>query len=226
MSDIRYGVYYLPPEGSPMAVFGATWLGWDVASGTAVPHPQTGLDLEAITSTPRKYGFHGTLKPPFRLSEGTDLAGLRAALGELATRHRPFQAATLELARLGSFLALVPSAACPALADLAGDCVQSLDRFRAPASQAELARRQAAGLDARQRELLERWGYPYVLDAFRFHLTLSGRLDETTATVTEEVLREITAGITQAPMPVQEICLVQQVDNAPFKLLHRYPLTG
>src|SRR5438445_432365 len=32
----------------------------------------------------------------------------------------------------------------------------------------------ATGLSARQAELLARWGYPYVHDEFRFHMTLTG----------------------------------------------------
>jgi hypothetical protein len=31
----------------------------------------------------------------------------------------------------------------------------------------------------RQRNYLDRWGYPYVMEEFRFHMTLTGRLDST-----------------------------------------------
>ena len=226
MSDIRYAVYYLPPEGSDLAAFGAGWLGWDVAGGGAAAHPQTTLDLPTITATPRVYGFHGTMKPPFRLAPGMNETGLREAVQALAARHAPFEGPALKLAGLGSFLALIPSAQCEPLKTLAADCVQSLDAFRAPAGEAELAKRRAAGLSAQQDEMLVRWGYPYVLDEFRFHLTLSGRLDATTAAAAEAVLTDLTAPLTRDPMPVHEVCLVWQVDGAPFRLLHRYPLTG
>ncbi|MEM1300276.1 MAG: DUF1045 domain-containing protein [Pseudomonadota bacterium] len=226
MPDIRYGIYYLPPEGSGLAAFGAAWLGWDVTRGAPVAHPDVTVDVSAITATPRVYGFHGTMKPPFRLKDQADQQGLRRAIEALAARHAPFAAPALKLARLGSFLALVPTGESAALKALAADCVQSLDSFRAPAGAAELAKRRASGLTPRQDEILVRWGYPYVLDEFRFHLTLSGKLDPHTAYATQAVLGELTKELTRDPMPVHEICLVQQVDGAPFKLVHRYPLTG
>ena len=226
MHDVRYGIYYLPPKGSALAAFGAAWLGWDVAAGKAVTHPEMALDVAAITATPRVYGFHGTMKPPFRLAPGTNVAGLKDAITALAGQHSVFDAPPLKLARLGSFMALVPSEPSTQLSALAADCVQALDMFRAPASEAELAKRRAAGLTIRQNELLVQWGYPYVLDEFRFHLTLSGRLDAETAEATGSALSRLTKDLTLDPMPVGEVCLVQQVDGAPFRLVHRYPLTG
>ena len=70
MSFTRYAIYYLPPAGA-LADFGARWLGWDVRRGAAAVQ----LDLPGLrdaTEAPRKYGFHGTLKPPFRLAEGQE----------------------------------------------------------------------------------------------------------------------------------------------------------
>lgn len=226
MSDVRYGIYFLPPEGSALAAFGAAWLGWDVAGGQVVAHPKVSMDVAAWTATPRTYGFHGTLKPPFRLAHSRTEAELTDALAKLAKRHRAFHAPSLRLATLGSFLALVPTAPSPELAELAADCVQALDDFRRPAEEAELARRRAAGLAPRQEEMLARWGYPYVLEEFRFHLTLTGRLDRGTALAAEAVLKGLTRNIIAQPLEVREVCIVAQVDGAPFKLMHRYPLTG
>lgn len=226
MADHRYGIYYLPPEGSDLAAFGAQWLGWDVAGGRPVAHPAVALDVAAITATPRVYGFHGTLKPPFRLADQADHTGLSRAIEALTGRLAPFAAPPLKLARLGSFLALVPSGPSPELAELAAACVRDLDGYRAPAGEAELAKRRAAGLSARQDALLTQWGYPYVMEEFRFHLTLSGRLGDETAGAAEKVLAELTAPLTREPLPVREIALVRQVDGAPFELLHRYALTG
>lgn len=225
MPDIRYAVYYLPPAGSALAAFGASWLGWDVAAGTAVAHPTGLLNVANITATPRVYGFHGTLKPPFRLIQGAGQAGLLRAIEALAARLAPFTAPPLRLARIGSFLALVPTRSSVELAELAAACVEDLDGFRALPGEVELAKRRADGLTPAQDALLVRWGYPYVRDEFRFHLTLSGRLTDTDADAAETFLRGLTAPLTREPMPVREICLVEQVDGAPFRLLHRYPLT-
>ena len=46
-----------------------------------------------------------------------------------------------------------------------------------PPTQGELERRGLDSLSERQRGNFERWGYPYIFDEFRFHMTLSCRLD-------------------------------------------------
>ncbi|CAN0603711.1 unnamed protein product, partial [Ectocarpus sp. 12 AP-2014] len=56
------------------------WLGWDCRLGCALEHPNVdGLpdSIDALTQTPRKYGFHGTIKPPFRLADGETQASLQ-----------------------------------------------------------------------------------------------------------------------------------------------------
>jgi len=229
MPFVRYAVYYLPPEGSALARFGAHWLGWECAAGRAVDHTEVALpgDLTVaeITGTPRKYGFHGTLKPPFRLTAGRKAEALDDALSALAARTRPFDAPALRLAALGRFLALVPSAPCPALDDLAAAAVRDLDAFRAPPSGAELARRRAAGLSPRQEANLTRWGYPYVMQDFRFHMTLTGGLAAGDLAAVEAALAELVAPLCADPLPVREIALLGEVEER-FHLIRRYPLTG
>ena len=223
----RYGVYYAPPAGSALARFGAAWLGWDAEAAREVAHPEVpGLDVATLTATPRKYGFHATLKPPFRLAEGQDATVLADAVAHLAGRLAPVEVPPLALRRLGRFLALVPSHPSPDLARLAAACVTKLDRFRAPADAPELARRRRAGLTPHQERNLLAWGYPYVLDDFRFHLTLSGALTEDTARAAQAVLAPLTAPFCDAPLVVREICLFGERTDGRFHLVHRYPLTG
>ncbi len=223
----RYAVYYTPPSGSDLARFGASWLGWDVEAGTPAEHLKTGdFDVMAATKTPRKYGFHGTIKPPFRLASGTDTAMLSDALAELTASVPAFDAPPLSLRRLGPFVALVPAASSTDLAELAGRCVMELDRFRAPPSEAELAKRRAGGLTPEQDALLLKWGYPYVLEEFRFHLTLTGRLNEVMADRAFDVLAPLTALLCTEPMPVHEICLCGEATDGRFHILHRYALAG
>lgn len=218
----RYAVYYAPEPG-PFAAFGAAWLGWDAEAGRAVPHPDVpGLDVAALTRTPRKYGFHGTLKPPFRPTG--DVSALPGAIDRLARTIPRFAAPPLRLSRIGPFLALVPSAPCPALEALAAACVRSLDAFRAPPAEAELAKRRAAGLSPRQEALLAAWGYPHVLDEFRFHLTLTGALDETACDAAEAALRPLVAPFCAAPMPVTAITLFGEAEDGRFHILRRFPL--
>ena len=178
----RFAVYFSPREGLALSDFGNRWLGWDAASGRVPDRLPLSGGLTAdfvdrVTATPRRYGFHATLKPPFRLAAGTTYGGLVDAVGMLAQKTPPFDIGPVVLTSLGRFLALTPTEAPDALAALARDCVVALDRFRAPPSEDELARRRQASLSARQNAYLSDWGYPYVLEEFRFHMTLSGSLD-------------------------------------------------
>ncbi|QDC07896.1 DUF1045 domain-containing protein [Oceanicola sp. D3] len=221
----RYAVYYAPPEG-PLARFGAQWLGWDAAAGAEVAQPEkTGLDMRAITKAPRAYGFHGTIKPPFRLAEGQSAAALEAALAEFCAGAAPVVLEGLTLAQIGSFLALVPEGDATPLAALAGQAVQALDRFRAQPGPEELARRRGAGLTPRQDALLLRWGYPYVMEEFRFHLTLTGKLAPPQAEAAEAVLRQELEGLLPRPFPIDALCLFGEgAEDGRFRLICRFPL--
>jgi len=223
----RYAIYHAPTAG-PLAAAAARWLGRDPAEARELQQPEVqGLDLARITSAPRKYGFHGTLKPPFRLAEGHDRAGLEAALGALGHRLSPVEMPGLRLARLGGFLALVPEGDTAPLAALAARVVEELDSFRAPPAPEELARRRAGGLTPRQDALLTRWGYPYVMEEFRFHLTLTGKLGEADASRAEAALSDHLAGTLPHPFRVDSLCLFgEATDDGRFRLLKRVPLTG
>lgn len=170
----RYAIYYTAP-GSALAQRGAAWLGWDIATGRPEPQP-SGLDT--VTRAPYKYGFHGTLKPPFALAEGYGAEELARDASDLARGFKPFEVPSLRVSRLGSFLAL-KTEDTDDLRRLAAECVTALDRFRAPPSEAELARRRARPLSPAQDALLEQWGYPFVLEEFRFHMTLTGPIQAT-----------------------------------------------
>ncbi|MBC7141287.1 MAG: DUF1045 domain-containing protein [Rhodobacteraceae bacterium] len=224
----RFAIYYAPPPG-PLAEFAAAWLGWDAAAGRERAHPElSGLPLSVaeITATPRKYGFHGTLKPPFRLARGCTEADLRAGCAALANRLAPVSLPGLGLKRLGGFLALVPEGDAAPLDALAAEVVVALDGFRAPPDAAEIARRRPERLSEGQRALLARWGYPYVLDEFRFHLTLSGNLAPDIAEEVAEALAPHLAPILPKPFVVADICLFGEAADGRFRLLHRYPLGG
>ncbi|MEM6304791.1 MAG: DUF1045 domain-containing protein [Pseudomonadota bacterium] len=223
MSYARFAIYYVPPDGS-LAEFGAKWLGWDVVTGREVP--QFDLpDLHDITMTPRKYGFHGTLKPPFRLKEGQTLEALEAAVSDLAGTLSPADCDRLKLTQLGRFLALTPFGPLDGLQRIAEACVRDLDAFRAPAGEAELARRRKAGLSPRQETLLAQWGYPYVFEEFRFHLTLSGRLPAERLRGWTDTLQ---VHLPELPTPfvIDQIALCGERQDGRFELIHRYTFTG
>ncbi len=227
MSDWRrHAIYFAPARGSALARFGARWLGRDPETGAALDGPDLpGLPRPRadLVAAPRRYGFHATLKAPFRLADGHDEAELDAATASVAADCRSLEL-RLRLDALGSFLALTPSAPSQALATLEHACVTRLDAFRAPPRPEELARRRAAGLDAKEAEALRTWGYPYVLDRFRFHMTLTGPLPPPDQSATRAVLEPALAPLLADPIPVREICRFGEDRDGNFRLVRRYPL--
>ncbi len=226
----RYAIYYAPPAGTELSRFGAEWLGRDAETGqTAEPsHMQhiTRTMWQDATAAPRLYGFHGTLKPPFRLTPGTDETDMFAALAALGEDQAPVDAGGLRLTQLGRFLALMPEQA-DGIAALAARCVREMDRFRAAPSPDELARRRAAGLTAAQESLLQRWGYPYVLEEYRFHMTLTDGLDDPAQVRFRDELAGRTQKFIATPLTISDLSVfTQDAPGTPFRLMRRVPLTG
>jgi hypothetical protein len=226
MTDFRrYAVYYTPPPGA-LADFGAGWLGWDVARGARAPRTMALEGAEEITATPRRYGFHATLKPPFRLAGGRTLAELRSAVAEVATATPAVRGARLHLAHLGAFLALVPDSDHAPFSRLGDAMVRGLDAFRVPPSDAEVTRRRAAGLTPAQDAHLLQWGYPYVFEEFHFHMTLSGKLDPATAARVEAALAPVLTEVVPDPFEIADVTLAGEDEDGYFHALHRYTLSG
>lgn len=224
----RYAIYFTPSPGD-FATMGANWLGWDSATGTQAKHPQVeGLPAPVadLTKRPRKYGFHGTIKPPFRLAKQTTRTQLEEAASDLMGSLSPVMLEGLQVTRLGQFLALTPVGDAAALAALAAQIVEGLDRFRAPAPPEELTRRRAAGLSPRQETNLITWGYPYVMDDFRFHMTLTGPLSKDSITPVQDHLTARFAPVTEAPFRIDGMTLLGEDAAGMFHEIHRYPLLG
>jgi len=223
----RFAVYYTPPDG-PLARFGARWLGWDIATGRAVEQPAPpGLPapLPEITAAPRRYGFHATVKPPFRLAAGHTAAALAEALERFCVRTPGVTLDGLAPAPLGRFLALLPEGDPAPLNALAATVVEGLDDFRAPLSGDELARRRGTGLTPRHEALLARWGYPYVMDAFRFHMTLTGKLPPDSLAAVRAVVDRDLGPLLPRPFTIDGLSLVGEAGDGRFHLIHRYPLS-
>jgi len=225
---MRYAIYYAPEPNEPLAAFGRAWLGRDAETGAAVDQPpldgRTPQWVADVTAEPRRYGFHGTLKAPFHLSDGTTEDDLLRAATSFAAVRPSVAVPRLVLRAIGDFIALVPQMRVPTLDALAGDCVRSFDMFRAPPDPADLARRRA-GLSARQAELLVQWGYPYVLDEFRFHLTLTGKLSPEDRNSLLPVLEKMTDAVKRGPLVIRSICVFKQPEpDAPFTIRARFPL--
>jgi putative phosphonate metabolism protein len=227
----RYAVYFAPPPGSPLERFGAVWLGRDCESGAALDQPRlSGIAperLAAVTEAPRHYGFHATLKAPFALSPQHGAADLLSAVAAFANRQAPVAAPPLRLGRLDGFLALLLAAPSDSVGGLAAACVAAFEGFRASATADDAARRESAGLSPRQRALLQRWGYPYVMEEFRFHMTLTARLDDAESDAIEAALAPLVAPLCRDPLIIDAVSVFVQDDRAtPFRLAARYALAG
>jgi 2'-5' RNA ligase len=224
MSTARYAIYYAPPEGSALWAFGRRWFG-DDGDRCGLPGMSRGR-LNVLTRTSRTYGFHATLKAPFRLR--TDSAELRAAMEAFAGQRAPALTPPLRLCAIHEFLALAPGGPAPAADRLAADCVRAFEPFRAPPTHAEAAHRRAAGLSLSQSALLARWGYPYVMQKFCFHLTLTDRIaDAAERMAILQRMLPLVAPFRSAPLPIDQICLYRQDEpGQPFVVEKRYPLCG
>ena len=236
---VRFAIYAAPGTGAPGAgpadAAGAAlrasaerWLGRGVTGAAVTPGVPGGwarAAVDAITVDARRYGFHGTLKAPFRLAGGRTPAELDAAVARFAAARAGVMIPRLSLARLGGFFALVPGAEAAALHALADDVVTGFDAFRAPFTDAEFARRRPQALTPPQRELLKAWGYPYVLEEFRFHLTLTDRIPPERRAAVERALSGWFAGSLGADVPVAALAVFTEAEpGAPFLLRSVHPL--
>jgi hypothetical protein len=223
----RLAVYYAPRLGA-LADRAAAWLGWDPALGRPCPQPDLpGIPYPAVlTAEARRYGFHGTIRAPFRLAEGVTEDAARDAVAGLAARLAPVASDGLRLENLQGFLALTPSGCEAAILDLGAAVVEGTNALRAPLTPAERARRRPESLTPRQRGLLDLWGYPYVMDEFRFHLTLTDRLPEGEVAGVAAALAAHFAPVLPRPFVIEDLCLFGEDGEGRFHLLDRYALTG
>lgn len=222
----RYAVYYAPLYG-PLAEFGAAWLGRDAVHGIETPPlhiPDLPHPSSEITKSPRKYGFHATIKPPMRLAEGANYADIAQELEALARKTRPIALAGLELTPLGRFLALTISGDAAPLSEFAGTIVQRLDKYRAPMTAEEFDRRNAAHLTDSQRDNLKAWGYPYVMDQFRFHMTLTDKLPKTEVGQVADCLRPHLIPILPFPFIIDAVSIFGEDSDGLFHHIERFPL--
>ena len=210
----RIAAYWAPERAEPLL------------SGHAAPRP--------ATQRCARYGFHATLKAPRALREGLRANAFIDRLGELAARTPSFEMPVLTPQVWRDFVALRPAQALHAhhpLRRLADACVRALEPLCAPLTAAQSqSREQPADWDARHQAHLRRWGYPYVLDRWEFHLTLSDPLR-----AAEGMSRALDARLAEAQQHFRDVLttprrcrsvsvFVEPVAGAPFTLAQRVPL--
>lgn len=225
----RFAIYFTPPREDELCRLGAATLGYDAFGGAALPFPDPLAvacpDWRELSEEPRKYGFHATLKAPFALADGREQGQLLESCRRFAETPREIVAITPVVRPISDFVALVPHDAAPGLTAFAQTCVEAFDAFRAPLTDNERARRNPAQLTPRQRANLEQWGYPFVEDDFRFHMTLAGRIPAARRDAIVSLLHDQFAAFATRPLPIDRIAVFRQdTPAARFRIVASYPL--
>jgi putative phosphonate metabolism protein len=227
----RYAIYFAAGSDSALSRFGAELLGYDAYTADELAFPQDALrvapDWRDITADPRKYGFHGTLKAPMALAPDSTEAGLVTACAAFAGKARPIPMIRPVVDAISGFIAVIPAEPVDALRELAADCVREFDAFRKELTAEDRARRKPEKLSERQRDYLDRWGYPYVMEEFRFHMTLTGRLDADRRGPILAMLRERFAALKRDTLAIDRIALFRQDDaKARFRIIGEWVLAS
>jgi len=231
MTQTRYAIYYAPQaDDEALASAAEAWLGrsaWRNAPVEQVSVPGVSADeFASLTAPPRRYGFHGTLKAPFRLAEGCEESDLMDAAIAFGERFSPPVAVIgpISVRWVGSYLALMPDQQSLGLSDFAMEVVRHFEPLRAPLNGDEIERRLQAGLTPRQTHLLEKWGYPHVDDEFRFHMTLTGRAREQHRQALEDAANEHFVNFLGQSLTIDRLTLFKQADvDRPFTALQSFP---
>ncbi len=226
---MRYALYFSPAKEHPLTQAASAWLGRDAFTGEALSiaaGPELGTDtIHELTAEPRRYGFHATLKAPFPLHPDRKEEELISSLERFAADTPAFAIPSVVVDQLGPFFALVPEPDVLQLQEFAARVVEEFDPFRAPLSPEDMARRKPDTLSSAERENLERWGYPYVMDEFRFHMTLTGQVaPEQAARVRKEIDRRFAAFV-HRPLAIDALALfIEPEPGAPFTVRRLLPL--
>jgi len=228
---MRYAVFFTPLSDHPLTRRAATWLGRDACSGEDLDRPDgvglTPEKLADITAAPRRYGFHATLKAPFRLKDDASEAQLISAFHSLCEAAESFPAPRLVISKLGPFFALVPAEPSASLNALADQAVRMLEPLRAPLKAADIARRNPDSLPPAQLSNLEAWGYPYVFEEFRFHMTLTGPVGDADAAKVEKALHAWFDPVLAGPVEISVLSLfIEPEPGVPFRILTQAPIAS
>jgi Protein of unknown function (DUF1045) len=224
----RYSIYYAPRRGV-FADLAGQWLGRDAETGAVLAQPDVPdlpFPLKGLTGEARRYGFHGTIRAPFRPAAKVSPDDVASSVAEMAARLAPVRCDGLQLENLQGFLALTPLGCDAALMELGATVVDATNSLRRPLSTEELARRRPESLTTRQRTLLELWGYPFTMEEFRFHLTLTDRLLAEHLPTIMAAAKVKFEPILDKPFAIEDLCLFGEDEGGMFQLIHRYALNG
>ena len=223
----RYAIYFSPATASHLGAFGAEWLGRTVEGQDLSPPTFAYIDDESwrvAVASPRAYGFHATLKPPFRLHDSYNENDFLSAVEAFSVKSNPVGLGSLSISQVSTFLALT-SEYSDGIGRLASALVMDFDDFRAPLTTTDVAKYRMEDLSATQQSLIDRWGSPFVMGDFRFHMTLTGSLAAGEIGRFQDELRARFAPLIDLEFQVDEICIFQQrSEDEDLLLSHRFSL--
>lgn len=212
---MRYAVYFCPAPGSALHAFGREWLATTHVPG--IPSER----LHGLLAEVRRYGWHATLSAPFALASHASYDDLHDRVADIAEHTSAFDI-PLQLDTLAGFLALRPSGETQAIDALAERCVRDLNSLRAPVTKAAWHRR-AATLDDTERALFLQYGYPYVMERYRFHLTLCAPTTEAEEHILRTHVMPEVRGAQLASIDALTLCR-EPAPGASFEPIARLPL--
>lgn len=223
----RYALYFAPEPGSPLEEFGRRWLGRNGVPADMPPPEVPGISptrIRELTDNARRYGFHGTLKPPFELPPRASREALLEAVRIFARGVSPIELPPLELAVIGKFIALTPIRSSVGLENLAALCVRTFEGFRKPLTDEQMAHYLRNKLTVHQTQMLEHWGYPYVMEEFRFHISITDRIDnESERAAMMKAVQHMTTGVVNKPIVVRDVAVFYQPDrDQPMEEIKRF----
>ena len=183
----RYAIYYAPPKESSLEEFGRYWFGWDPLNAKLINNKhrinylnrfgiKNLINIDKNVLIPKKYGFHGTLIPPFKLNKNYSTNTLFKKTEEIAKKFKKFKFYKFKLKKINNFYAFVQNKKNNNINKLSNRLVRELFKFRSPLTKKEIDRRNPSKLSKLQLSILYKWGYPYLMSEFNFHMTLASEV--------------------------------------------------
>lgn len=221
---MRVAIYFTPDRDHPLTRRAAEWLGRDAFDDRATRPPDASID--PYVSGPARYGFHATLKAPFRLAPGRSIDELHAELTRYSPSRDDIAVGRLRIRRIEGFFALTAQYPSPQLAGLKDHLCAGFEPFRAPLSEADVVRRRPETLTARQRDNPQRWFYHHTGPDFRFHMTLTNAVaDEGEAHSLEQRLHDHFGPVLRKPIVIDALTLfVEPRPGEHFQVHSTHPL--
>ena len=183
----RYAIYYAPPKESSLEEFGRYWFGWDPLNAKLINNKQRinylnrfgiknlkNIDKNVLIA--KKYGFHGTLIPPFKLNKNYSTNKLFKKTDEIAKKFKKFKFYKFKLKKINNFYAFVQNKKNSNINKISNRLVKELFKFRSPLTKKEIDKRNPSKLSKLQLNILHKWGYPYLMSEFKFHMTIASEV--------------------------------------------------